>query len=116
MALKDVVIRTITCNGPECPHTVTFDREQMQQTVEAEGNEWLRSGRIMQTSDGRSLFYCSDACEIKGVATGVHNLPEPKKIITNVASPQALAQAAASAKAAEVATAAIKAGQPVTLG
>ena len=116
MGLIDVVIRSITCNGPDCPHTVTFDREQMKQTVETEGNEWLRSGRILQTSDGRSLFYCSDACEIGGIGTGVHTLPEPKKIISGVASQQAVAQAAASAKASEAATAAIKAGQPVTLG
>jgi len=115
MGLIDSAVRTITCNGPECPHTVTFDRREEKQTFDAPGNEWMKSVRIIQTVDGRNIVYCSDACEIKGVATGSHNLPTPKKIIDAPASSASIQAAAAAAKRAEEATAALKAGAPVTI-
>ena len=115
MGLIDSAVRTMTCNGPECTHTVTFDRRTEKQTFDAPGNEWLKSVRIIQTVDSRNLLYCSDACEIKGAATGIHNLPEPKKIIEGVASSAQIEAAAAAAKQAELATAAIKSGQPVNV-
>lgn len=115
MGLIDSAVRTITCNGPECPRTITFDRRQEKQTFEAPGNEWLKSVRIIQTVDARNLVYCSDTCEVKGVATGSHNLPEPKKIIEAPASSAAIEAAAAAARQAEQATAALKSGAPVTI-
>jgi hypothetical protein len=114
MGLIDSQVRTITCNGPECTHTVTFDRRMEKQTFDAPGNEWLKSVRIVQTVDSRNLVYCSDKCEIGGTATGVHNLPEPKKLVDGPATSQAIEAAAAAAKMAEEATRAMKQG-PVTL-
>jgi len=115
MGLIDSAVRTITCNGPECPHTVTFDRRLEKQTFDAPGNEWMKAIRIVQTVDGRNLVYCSDPCEVKGVATGTHNLPEPKRLVEGTANAAAIEAAAAAAKQAEAATAALKSGQPVTL-
>ena|SRR5271165_3772818 len=114
MGLTDSAVRTITCNGPECTKTVTFDRRMEKQTFEAPGNEWLKAVRIVQTVDARNLVYCSDTCETKGIATGEHNLPEPKRIVDGVANAAAIAQAAEAARLAEEATAAIKRGPIVT--
>ena len=118
MGLIDLQYRTLTCEVAGCPRTVTFQltKEEHAKTLEAPGNEWLKTGRFVNTPDGRNLFYCSDVCEIKGIETGQHNLPEPKRIISGVASAAQVASAAAAAKAAEAATQAIKAGSPVTLG
>ena len=114
MGLIDSAVRTITCNGPECPRTVTFDRRLEKQTFDTPGNEWMKSVRIVQTVDARNLVYCSDACEIKGTGTGLHNLPEPKRIVDGVANAAAIKAAADAAKLAEQTTAAIKAG-PISL-
>ncbi len=115
MGLIDSTIRTITCNGPKCNCTITFDRRLEKQTFDAQENVWLKSTRIIQTLDGRTLVYCSDICEVNGVGTGQHNMPEPKTIIEPGASAEAIAAAAQAARQAETATAAIKAGQPATL-
>lgn len=118
MGMIDLQYRTVTCNGPECKNTTTFQlsKEEHQKALAAPGNEWLKSTRILNTPDGRVLVYCSDTCEAKGIATGSHNLPEPKRIIEGVASAAQVRAAADAAHAAEEATRAIKAGQPVTLG
>jgi hypothetical protein len=118
MGMQDTPFRTLTCDGTSCTRTVTFQlsKEEHAKVLAAEGNEWLKSGRFVNTPDGRNLFYCSDVCEIEGVKTGQHNLPEPKRIITGVASAAQVAAAAAAAKAAEQATTALKAGGPVSLG
>ncbi len=110
MGLIDSAVRTITCNGPECPRTVTFDRRLEKETFETVGNEWLKAVRVVQTVDARNLVYCSDTCEAKGIATGSHNLPEPKRLVEGTANAAAIAQAANAAKLAEEATAAIKRG------
>lgn len=115
MGFVDAQIRTITCNGPECPKTITFDVSQAKQVLDTPGNEWMQTVRVVQTGDGRKFAYCSDACEIANVATGQHNLPQPKKIIDAPANAAAIKAAAESAAKAEAATAALKAGQPVTL-
>lgn len=97
MSIVDAVIRTVACNAPECGKVVMFDRTQEKETFENPANVWLKSTRVVQSADGRNLVYCSDTCEIKGVATGTHNIPEPPKIITqgNAAAVAAAAQAAA---------------------
>ena len=118
MGLIDNQFRTLSCDGVSCLHSVTFQlsKEEHAKALAEPGNEWLKTGRFVNTPDGRALFYCSDVCEIKGIETGQHNLPEPKRIISGVASAAQVASAAAAAKAAEAATQAIKAGSPVTLG
>lgn len=103
MSILDTVVRTIKCEAEGCPNEVIFDRKEEQQVFAKPENAWMKGIRLVQTADGRNIAYCSDDCEVKGVATGKHNLPEPKRIIEsgNSAAVQAAAQAAANAKAAE---------------
>lgn len=113
MSILDSAFRTVTCDG--CNKTITFqqqDQEAMKKAVE--DNPWLKTLRIVQTSQGRNFAYCSDECELKSVSEGKHNPEEPKRVIA-APSASAMAQAAAAAKQAEEATRNIKSGQPVTL-
>jgi len=107
----DSNIRSIVCDGPGCTKQVLYDRKDEKATFELPENSWLRTTRVTQTADGRNLVYCSDVCEVAGVGSGKHNIPEPPKIVsaTNQAAIAAAAQAAANAKAQD---AAIRAGQP----
>lgn len=118
MGVTDVGFRTIICNGPECPKSVTFQmtKEAHEKTLAAEGNEWLKTVRVVETPDGRKLAYCSDVCEAKAIGAGQHNVPEPSRIIQGVANAAQVKAAADAAAAAERATAALRAGGPVTLG
>lgn len=115
MGIIDTGFRSISCNGPDCTKTVTFALATEKATFDDPANVWLKSMRMVQTLDARKLVYCSDVCEAKAIEKGIHNLPEPKRIIDNVATPAQVQAAADAAKAQEAATAAIKAGQPVTL-
>lgn len=103
MSIQDTVVRTIKCEAEGCPNEILFDRKEEQQVFGKPENAWLKGVRLVQTADGRNIAYCSDDCEVKGVATGKHNLPEPKRIIEtgNAAAVQAAAQAQLNAKAAE---------------
>jgi hypothetical protein len=94
---------------------VTFALSAEKATFDMPENVWLKSMRMVQTLDARKFVYCSDVCEAKAIEAGTHNLPEPKRIIDNVATPAQVQAAADAAKAQEAATQAIKAGQPVTL-
>ena len=72
MSVVDTTYRTITCNGPDCTKTVTFDIKQADQAVKE--NLWLTSTRLVnRLSDGKVFAYCSDACEVKAIAAGAHN-------------------------------------------
>jgi hypothetical protein len=112
MSMQESTFRTMTCDFAECKKTATFQitRQGIDQKVLDE-NPWLANGRMIQTSDGRGFFYCSDECEIKNVGDGQHNKLEPKRIIDQPANAAAVAAAAASAKAAEEATEAIRTGR-----
>jgi hypothetical protein len=115
MGILDLTFRTISCNAMDCNKTITYDRNEEKKTFDNLDNVWLKSFRQVTTLDQRVLGYCSDLCEISGVGTGTHNLPEPKKIISEPASAAQIQAAANAAKQAEAATAAMKSGQPVTL-
>jgi hypothetical protein len=113
MSILDSVIRTISCDAPECGKEIVFDRKDEQATFANPDNIWLKSARVVQTADGRNIVYCSDACTVKGVATGKLNIPEPPKVVT--ANP-AQAEAAAKLQAArQQAEAAIRTGQPANI-
>lgn len=120
MSILDATYRTVTCNGPNCTKTTTFEQSQDGAGVRAalEEHPWLKTTRIVQQiAGGRNYTYCSDECEIAGAGAGAHNPEEPKKIIAapGNAGLAAIQQAAANAKAAEEATKALKSGGPVTL-
>lgn len=70
---------------------------------------WLRTYRTIQTGDGRVFGYCTDICEIEAVKSGVHNMPEEKKVDTN-ATPGNIAALAQKAKEAKLAEAALRSG------
>lgn len=111
MPILDTVIRTIACDGPGCDKQVLFDRKAEKETFENPDNVWLKSCRVVQSADGRNIVYCSDTCEVKGAATGKHNIPEPPKVVTD-ANPAAIAAAAAAAARTKEADQAIRGGQP----
>ena len=113
MSLVDIAYRTITCDA--CQKTVTWEHpKDMNATVEA--NTWLRTTRVIQTGDQRTFMYCSDLCEVAGIETGKHNVPDPPKVEIPQGSAQAqIAAAAAAAKQAAQATEAIKTGRPLQL-
>ncbi len=74
MPIVDSQIRTITCDGG-CGKKLLFDQKDQQATFSNNENAWLKGLRIIQTFDGRNFSYCSDACELKGLEKGSHNLP-----------------------------------------
>jgi len=124
MGIQNTVYSTITCEGPGCDKTITFLTSEEQQILAKPENAWVtKTARVVTNlapAPGQQKpvphLYCSDVCEIKATETGAHNVPEPKRIVSEPASAAAVAQAAAAAKAAEAATAALRAGGPVTLG
>jgi hypothetical protein len=117
MSIQNITFRTISCNNTKCGKTITYDMAQEKQAFDNPENVWLKGVRQVTTLDQRMLAYCSDLCELAGIETGVHNIPEPKKIIETGGASAAQVQAAAeAAKRAEAATAALKSGGPVTLG
>ena len=98
---------TISCDAPECSNTVTFPQtEEGGKTAFAE-NAWMHSLRIVSPVDQRKFIYCSDTCEAKGLATGVHN----KQVIVPAQAPNSVDLAARAAERARAATEALKSGQ-----
>lgn len=114
MSILDSVIRTIKCElSEECKHEITFDRKDEQTIFGNVENAWLKGVRVIQAADGRTFAYCSDSCEVKGAATGKHNLPEAPKIVqANPAQAEAAAKLAAARSQAEKA---IREGQPANI-
>lgn len=104
---------TLTCDGPECKNTVTYDATQ-EANISVD-IPWFKTIRIAQNAQGRNFLYCSDICEIANVGLGAHNPVEPRTIVVPEGA-NAQAIAAANAKAAQDATKALKTGSPVTLG
>lgn len=114
MSIVDIAIRTITCNGPNCTRTVTFEQSQAEQIVR--DNPWLNSIRVIQvTGSKRNLSYCSDTCEVDGITSGAHNPVEEKPALITSANEASIRQAAQLAAQAEAATKAIKAGSGISL-
>ena len=119
MGIIDSQFRSVTCD--QCGKTVTYEQLVDPRTGRAGGispqvmeeNPWLKTNRIVLTADGHNFGYCSDICEIAGLETSRHNMPEPQKVEIPQGSASAqIAAAAAAAKAREDATKAIKDGQP----
>lgn len=78
MPISDAVSRTIKCDNPECKNAITFDPQNAEQVAALP--TWLRTLRNIQLGNRQSFTYCSDVCEVKGVTTGQHNIPEPKQV------------------------------------
>lgn len=126
MPVINTIYNTVSCEGPDCPKTVTFLATDEQVELAKPENSWvLKTARTVVNlvpAPGQQKpiprLYCSDECEVKAAATGVHNVPEPKRIVTEPASAQAVAAAAAAAQRAQAATEVLKSGSggQVTLG
>jgi hypothetical protein len=109
LTIIDSQIRNIKCDAPGCKNEIIYDRKDEKTTVDNPDNAWLKSLRMVQTIDGRGYSYCSDACELEGVKTGKHNLPELPKVAT--ATQQDLSKAVALAQARAAAEAQLRAGE-----
>lgn len=78
MAIQDVTTRTIKCDAPGCTKEVTFHPDNQEEIAKLP--DWLRAMRSVALGNGKKFFYCSDECEVNGVTTGEHNIPEPPKV------------------------------------
>lgn len=114
MAVVQATYVTISCNGPNCPNTVTFSQADEEKVFSS--TPWLKTLRmVQQIRDKRNFSYCSDSCELAAVAAGQHNPIEKKVIIDTLGNANLIAQAAAEAKAQEEAARALRAGRPITI-
>ncbi len=109
MPVLDIQTKTIKCDGLDCTKTVTFNVAEGKDVVNKSGNEWMKAVRLVQTPDGRVLVYHDDVCEISGIRQGLHNIPEPKRLI-EAANPAAVAAAAQAAEAARNSDTNLKSG------
>jgi hypothetical protein len=78
MGMSDKQIRTIACDNKKCDKTITF--ELGDQEAIAKLPDWLRTYRNVILGNNNKFGYCSDVCEVEGVTTGDHNVPEPKQV------------------------------------
>lgn len=97
MGIKDTVSRTIQCEAPECKNEVTFNPQVIEEIQKLP--DWVRTYRNVAIGNKNVFGYCSDVCEVKGVTTGNHNVPEPKAVqpATSQAEINAAAQEAKNA-------------------
>lgn len=119
MGIVDTNFRTVTCDS--CKKTITYEQQQSNGRIHIdpkvlEENPWLKSNRVVLTADGRNFGYCSDLCEVAGLESKQHNMPEALKVEIPTGGAQAQIQAAAAAaKQREDATKAIKSGEGTKL-
>ena len=95
--VKDQQIRTIACDNKSCKNSASFDVGSPEEIAALP--DWLRTTRTITLGNNVRFVYCSDECEVDGVTTGNHNVPEPKQI--QEATPADAQQVIAAAKAVE---------------
>ncbi len=95
MPISDQSFRTIKCDNTKCDKEVKFDLQD--QAAIAALPDWLRTYRNVVLGNNTKFGYCSDVCEVEGVTSGTHNVPEPKKVVEATAADanRVAAQAAA---------------------
>ena len=97
MPISDQTTRTIKCDNTKCDKVVTFDLQD--QAAIAALPDWLRTYRNVVLGNNTKFGYCSDVCEVEGVTSGTHNVPEPKQVVE--ASPADANRVAAQAAVVE---------------
>lgn len=107
MSTVNTTFVTISCDSEGCANTATFPGNEEGEKQAFADNQWMNSLRFVNTVDQRKYVYCSDTCEAKALATGVHN----KRVIVPAAGPNDAALAAQAAHRAAVATEALKSGK-----
>lgn len=95
--VTDTTVRTIKCDNKNCTKEVSFSPESPEQVVALP--DWVRTTRSVSLGNGNRFMYCSDVCEVEGVTTGDHNVPEPKQV--QEATPADAQRAIAAAKVVE---------------
>lgn len=84
MSIQDTTLRTIACDNEKCvgdggkKATVTFNPQNQEEITKLP--DWLRTTRTITLGNNTRFTYCSDVCEVEGVTTGNHNVPEPKQV------------------------------------
>jgi|SRR5208282_3032447 len=78
MPISDKTTRTIKCDNTKCNKEVTFDLQNQAEIAALP--DWLRTYRNVVLGNQTKFGYCSDVCEVEGVTTGNHNVPEPKQV------------------------------------
>ena len=78
MPISDKTTRTIKCDNKKCDKEVVFDLQD--QEAISKMPDWLRTYRNVVLGNQSKFGYCSDVCEVEGVTTGDHNVPEPKQV------------------------------------
>ena len=78
MGFADVISRTIKCDAKGCLNSHSFN-PQIEEEVAALPL-WIRTTRTVTLGNRQQFTYCSDVCEVNGVTTGDHNVPEPKQV------------------------------------
>lgn len=74
----DAVIRTIKCDNKKCDKETSFNPQDP--AAIAAMPTWVRTYRMINLGNGARFGYCSDVCEVEGVTTGDHNVPEPPAV------------------------------------
>ena len=97
MGMLDKTTRTIKCDNKKCDKEIAFDLQD--QAAIAALPDWLRTFRNVVLGNNTRFGYCSDVCEVEGVTTGDHNVPEPKQVVEATAADAS--KVAAQAKIAE---------------
>jgi hypothetical protein len=97
LPISDKTTRSIKCDNAKCDKEVSFDLQD--QAAIAALPDWLRMYRNVVLGNNQKFGYCSDVCEVEGVTTGQHNVPEPKQV--QEATPADASRVAAQAKAVE---------------
>lgn len=121
MGIVNTTVQTIKCDAPGCDKLITFAAPEGEQIIK--NTPWLRTARTIirliphdPQQAPKSFTYCSDVCEVNGVKTGEHNLPEPKLIQMPTGDAQSQIRAAVQAVEAQRAgEAALREGKPVNI-
>lgn len=102
----------MSCDGPNCQKTVTFDKGNAAQMQKE--NPWMLTARVVQLAKNNQTFvYCTSLCELNAVEKGKHDPVDflEKKISEDTNIQQAVAEQKASASVTD----AIKSGRPITI-
>lgn len=110
MGIVQTIYKTVTCDGPSCKNTATFEHRQDNRGVleAVEKYPWIKMIREVQAAN-RNFLFCSDQCMLESAGLGHFN-PEDRKSIVLPEGANAMAHAAAQAKVAEDANRAIRSG------
>ncbi len=92
MPISDAVSRTIKCDAVDCQNEITFNPQSQEEVIALPA--WIRTTRTIQLGNRATFTYCGDVCEVKGVTTGNHNVPEPKTVEEATAADQKVAEQA----------------------